>query len=95
MLLLRSRREDLRPARLLDAYPHGLHNLGDVLVHPAEHPVLLRLLILDEVATLPEGVARLIERLRLQPQLLVRVVGCCGVVWSGVVWCDVEWCGLV
>ena len=61
--------EELGAACLLDASPHGLHHLRNALVHLAEHLVALRLIILDEVTSLPEGVARLTERLGLQTQL--------------------------
>merc|ERR1719460_3355076 len=62
-------REELLLARLFDARPHGLHDLGNALVHLAERLVPLRLIVLDEVASLPESVARLPEWFWLQPQL--------------------------
>mmetsp|Transcript_62305 Transcript_62305/g.163596 ORF Transcript_62305/g.163596 Transcript_62305/m.163596 type:complete len:616 (+) Transcript_62305:129-1976(+) len=63
------RGEELGAARLLDARAHGLHDLGDALVHLAEDLVALGLVVLDEVTPLPEGVARLAEGLRLQAEL--------------------------
>ena len=38
-------REQLADTGLLDAGPHGLHDLGDALVHLAEHLVALRLIL--------------------------------------------------
>ena len=62
-------REELGAASLLDGSPHGLHNLRNAFVHLAEDLVALGLIVLDEVTTLPEGVACLTERLGLQTQL--------------------------
>ena len=53
------RGEELRDARLLDGRAHGLHDLRDALVHLPEDLVALGLIVLDEVTTMPEGVARL------------------------------------
>mmetsp|Transcript_52714 Transcript_52714/g.146870 ORF Transcript_52714/g.146870 Transcript_52714/m.146870 type:complete len:456 (-) Transcript_52714:597-1964(-) len=63
------RREQLPGACLLDARAHRLHHLGNTLVHLAENLVALRLVVLYEVTTLPEGVARFPEGFRLQAQL--------------------------
>mmetsp|Transcript_39195 Transcript_39195/g.99544 ORF Transcript_39195/g.99544 Transcript_39195/m.99544 type:complete len:477 (+) Transcript_39195:555-1985(+) len=62
-------REQLGGARLLDAGAHRFHHLGDAFVHLAEDLVALRLVVLDEVTSLPESVARLTERLGLETQL--------------------------
>mmetsp|Transcript_29733 Transcript_29733/g.77113 ORF Transcript_29733/g.77113 Transcript_29733/m.77113 type:complete len:352 (+) Transcript_29733:306-1361(+) len=62
-------REQLGGARLLDASAHRFHHLGDAFVHLAEDLVALRLVVLDEVTSLPESVARLTERLGLETQL--------------------------
>ena len=62
-------REQLAHAGLLDARPHGLDHLRDALVHLAEHLVALGLIVLDEIASLPEGIASLAERLGLQAEL--------------------------
>mmetsp|Transcript_78150 Transcript_78150/g.171343 ORF Transcript_78150/g.171343 Transcript_78150/m.171343 type:complete len:728 (+) Transcript_78150:314-2497(+) len=60
--------EDFLLSSLLDACLHGLHNLRNALLHLAECLVALRLVVLDEVATLPERVAGLAEGLGLQAQ---------------------------
>jgi hypothetical protein len=54
---------------LLDASAHSFHHLWNAFVHLAENLVALRLIVLDEISSLPEGVARLAERLWLQTQL--------------------------
>merc|ERR1719158_1352957 len=61
--------EELRLTGLLDAHTHGLDDLRDALVHLAEDLIALRLIVLDEIATLPEGIAGLTEWLWLQTQL--------------------------
>merc|ERR1719352_1887828 len=61
--------EELRHTSLLDARTHGLHDLRDALRHLAENLVALGLIVLDEIATLPESVASFAERLRLQAKL--------------------------
>ena len=66
------RGEELRDARLLDGPAHGLHDLGEALAHLAGDLVALGLVALDEVASLPEGVARLAEGLRLQVRAWAR-----------------------
>ena len=77
-----STREELGAASLLHTGPHGLHHLHvlrkvilhlhhlrNALFHLAEHLVVLGLVVLDEVTSLPGGVAHLTERLGLQAQL--------------------------
>jgi hypothetical protein len=47
----------------------GLYAHWNVFVHLADHLVAMRLIVLDEVSSLPEGVARLAKRLWMQTQL--------------------------
>merc|ERR1719149_613108 len=63
------RREKLALARFRHGHAHGLDHLRDALVHLAECLVALGLVVLDEVAALPEAIAGLAERLRLQAEL--------------------------
>merc|ERR1712060_1019653 len=60
--------KEFRNAGLLHTCAHRFHHFRDALAHLAEYLIALRLVVLDEVATLPEGVARLAERLWLQTQ---------------------------
>ena len=61
--------EQLGHSSLLDCCSHGLHNLRNALVHLAEDLIALRLIVLDEVTSLPECIASLTKWLRLQSQL--------------------------
>jgi len=61
--------EQLGHSGLLDCSSHGLDNLWNALVHLAKDLVALRLIVFDEVASLPEGIAGLAEWLWLQSQL--------------------------
>ena len=58
----------------LDAGARSLQQLWNACVHLAENLVVLRLIVLEELSSLPEGVARLAERLWLQPSFGLMIV---------------------
>jgi hypothetical protein len=47
----------------VDASAHSSYHLWNAVDHLADNPGALRLIFLDEISSMPEGLARLAERL--------------------------------
>jgi hypothetical protein len=45
-----------------DASAHSFYHLWNAVVHLADNPVVLGLIVLDEISCLPEGLAHLAEK---------------------------------